>query len=399
MRRLPSERCLSALIGGPDVLDHLRAVAKLIARFHSGLPPMTAPVPLSTADGLAGFWKSSADDMAPFVGELFDPNEFDDVTRLAPEFLAHHAALFDARRADGFVRDGHGDLIVEDIFMLDDGPRILDCLAFDDAYRVSDVLADIGFLVMDVERLAGREAARHLLRCYCEYSNEHHPSSLAHHYVAYRAHVRAKVAMMRWQQGDAGAADEARRYHAQAHDHLRRARTTMVLLGGGPGTGKSSLADALSGALGWPALDSDTLRKDLRGVDHDDHHVELHPDLYSAASTAETYRVLIDRGASVLAAGESVILDATWASASHRALARQAASDQGARLVEIECRLPPHVASERITARQRNGHDPSDATPSLVDVARDAWPAAATVDTSRPIDEVCDRAVRRILTG
>ena len=44
--------------------------------------------------------------------------------------------------------------------MLDDGPRILDCLAFDDAYRISDVLADIGFLVMDVERLAGQTRPR-----------------------------------------------------------------------------------------------------------------------------------------------------------------------------------------------------------------------------------------------
>src|SRR6187402_3842244 len=119
-------------------------------------------------------------------------------------------SLFDNRRRAGLVRDGHGDLIADDIFVMDDGPRILDCLAFDDAYRVSDVLADVAFLVMDVERLAGREPARRLLQAYCTYSNEHHPSSLAHHYVAYRAHVRAKVATMRWNQGDPTALDSAR---------------------------------------------------------------------------------------------------------------------------------------------------------------------------------------------
>jgi predicted kinase len=250
---------------------------------------------------------------------------------------------------------------------------------------------------MDVERLAGRAAARHLLRCYCEFSNEHHPSSLAHHYVAYRAHVRAKVALLRWKQGEAGAADEARRYHAQAHDHLRRARTTMVLLGGGPGTGKTSLADALSGELGWPTLDSDTLRKDLRGVDHDDHNVELHPDLYSRAATDDTYRRLIDRAGFLLAAGESVILDATWACATHRAQARRTAVEHGARLVEIECRLPARLAVERIMARQRSAHDASDATPSLVDGSRDPWTTALILDTSGSIEEVCNRAVGRIL--
>jgi uncharacterized protein len=398
MKRLPDDRHLSGLVGDPDFLQHLRSVAKTVATFHAGLPPVTEPVPLSTADGLARFWSSSIDEMAPFVGELFDPDEFDDVNRLALDFLAHHAALFDARRARGFVRDGHGDLIADDIFMLDDGPRILDCLAFDDGYRVSDVLADIGFLVMDVERLAGRAAARHLLRCYCEFSNEHHPSSLAHHYVAYRAHVRAKVATLRWTQGDADAADEARRHHAQAHDHLRRARTTMVLLGGGPGTGKTTLADALSGELGWVALDSDTVRKDLCGVDHDDHHVEIHPDLYSSATTDETYRRLIERAGSVLAAGESVILDATWAHATHRELARRTASEHGARLIEIECRVAPQIAVERILARQRAALDVSDATSSLVGGARDSWPTAILVDNSDSVEQVCNRLIDRMLS-
>ena len=46
------------------------------------------------------------------------------------------------------------------------------------------------------------------------------PSSLEHHYVAYRAHVRSKVACLRAEQGDDGAAREARRLHALAVRHL-----------------------------------------------------------------------------------------------------------------------------------------------------------------------------------
>jgi predicted kinase len=354
-------------------------------------------VPLATAEGLAGFWKSSFDDMAPLVGQLFDRDEFAEVTRLAFEYLSHRSELFESRRAAGFVRDGHGDLIAHDIFMLDDGPRILDCLAFDAAYRVSDVLADIGFLVMDVERLAGRAAALQLLRWYCEYTNEHHPSSLAHHYVAYRAHVRAKVAALRWQQGDDASADVARRQHAQACDHLRRARGTLLLLGGGPGTGKTTLADSLSGALGWPTVDSDALRKDLRGIDHNDHRIDLHPDLYGNTTTEDTYRLLIEHASTVLAAGESVIIDATWARAEHRELARRAAHQQGARLVEIECSLDPDLAKQRILRRQRSGTDASDATPDLVGGVRDIWMSAIPVDTSGSVQAICDEVIDRIL--
>jgi len=53
--------------------------------------------------------------------------------------------LFDARIGGGWVLDGHGDLLAEDIFCLQDGPRILDCLEFDDRLRWVDGLDDAAF--------------------------------------------------------------------------------------------------------------------------------------------------------------------------------------------------------------------------------------------------------------
>jgi len=147
MRRLPDDRRLSALTDTPEFITHLDAVARAVAAFHARQPPVLEPVPLSTAEGLSRFWESSFTDMSPFVGPLFDADEFQQVRQLALQYLEHHAELLDDRRRAGLVRDGHGDLIADDIFVMDDGPRILDCLAFDETYRVSDVLADIAFLV------------------------------------------------------------------------------------------------------------------------------------------------------------------------------------------------------------------------------------------------------------
>ncbi len=171
----------------------------------------------------------------------------------------------------------------------------------------------------------------------------------------------------------------------------------MVLLGGGPGVGKSTLARALSAAMGWSVVDADSLRKDLRGIDHDDHRVELHPDLYSEASTEDTYRGLVDRGGTLLDAGESVVLDATWHARVTASWHAAAAHERGARLIELECRLDSTVARERISRRQRSGRDPSDATPGIVGAARDAWPTSVPVDTSDPIDSICDQVIARIL--
>jgi aminoglycoside phosphotransferase family enzyme len=66
------------------------------------------------------------------------------------------STLVDRNGRHAQIVDGHGDLLANDIFCLDDGPRILDCLEFDARLRFGDVLADVAFLVMDFERLGRR---------------------------------------------------------------------------------------------------------------------------------------------------------------------------------------------------------------------------------------------------
>lgn len=399
MRRLPAARRLANLTGAPDFDAHLRHVARAVAAIHAAAPIITAERPMSTAAGMAELWRSSLDEIEPSVGTVIARDGFDRVAELALGYLDHSSALFDHRRQAGLVRDGHGDLIADDIFMLDDGPRILDCIAFNDDYRVCDVLADIAFLVMDVERLAGTPAADMLLHYYCQLSNEHHPSSLAHHYVAYRAHIRAKVALLRHRQGDESAAQVAIDLHRQTVDHLERARRRLVMVGGGPGTGKTTLARRLADLFNWSVIDSDTLRKDLHGIDHQDHAVERHPHLYSAEATEATYTALVAEAALLLDAGESVLLDATWTDPAHRALARDVARRCGAELIEIECQLDPDLARARIAKRQRESSDASDASPSLVVPVgnrRGSWPPAWDIDTSRSPDVVLEDVARRL---
>ena len=49
------------------------------------------------------------------------------------------------------IVNGHGDVLTGAIFYLDDGPRVLDWLEFDDRLRYVDGLDDAAFLAMDLE--------------------------------------------------------------------------------------------------------------------------------------------------------------------------------------------------------------------------------------------------------
>ena len=297
------------------------------------------------------------------------------------------------------VRDGHGDLLADDIFCLDDGPRILDCLAFAEALRVGDVLLDIAFLAMDVERLAGPDAAETLLREYQELSDEHHPELLAHHYIAYRAGVRAKVAQLRCEQGD-DAAEGVSSHVELCLRHLEDGRVRLVLVGGGAGVGKSTLALDMARALRWTALSTDEIRREGAGLASGEHAFAPPGEgLYEPARVDAVYRTMIDRARLLLERGEAVILDASWTAASHRRQARDLATSTGSELVEIECRLPPAIAKERIARRLASLDVPSDATPAVVDhqaAVRDPWPEAEAADMAQPPDEIAVAMCRMV---
>ena len=114
---------------------------------------------------------------------------------------------------------------------------------------------------------------------------------------------------------------------------------------------------------------------------------------------AETYERLCAQADLLLAAGESVVLDATWGDADHRTMARAVAERRGADVVEIECRLDPDLARRRIV--ERDGSDASDATPELVDEMerrRHPWPTAHVLDTALPVGEVMGTAVAALST-
>jgi uncharacterized protein len=314
--------------------------------------------------------------------ELLAPAAAAETQRLALRFLAGRAPLFESRVAGGHVLAGHGDLLADDIFCLDDGPRILDCLEFDDRLRWLDGLDDAAFLAMDLERLGAPALAEHFLAAYTEYSGDPAPASLRHHYVAYRAFVRVKVACLRAGQGDPAGGSEVRHLAEIGLRHLAAGAVILVLVGGLPGTGKSALAGAVADRLGFTVLSSDRVRKELAGLPAEaSARAPFGTGIYSAEWTERAYAELLRRAATLLAHGQSVIIDASFSSARHRAAAAAAAADTSADLVQLRCTAAPELAARRISTRASTV---SDADPQIAQAkaaAADPWPDAQAIST------------------
>lgn len=386
MRRMPPERRLSTLVrDGAPVTEALRSLARQLAVLHSRArrdPEIDAE---GSQHALQARWTANIREAARFRGGVLEESAAADIERLALRFLAGRAPLFDERIAAGRVLDGHGDLLADDVFCLPDGPRALDCLEFDDRLRYVDGLDDASFLAMDLERLGDPGAARRFLADYAEFAADPAPATLRHHYIAYRAFVRAKVACLRSEQGDPGAAADVARYTDVTRRHLMRGAVRLALVGGLPGTGKTTIASSLADRFGAVLLSSDRLRKELAGLDPaTPAGAGYRRALYRPGTTARVYQELRDRAAALLTRGESVVLDASWTSADERAAAERTALETSAELVTIRCEAPAAVAAARLRQR-RSGF--SDADPRIAaEMARDAdpWPEATTVPTDVP---------------
>ena len=395
MRRMPEKARLSTRIAtGGRIDDHLSAVAMLIARFHEKAERGTDIDAQATVEAVRSRWEANLGETADLLRGR-EHTALRTIGRLAERYLAGRRQLFDSRIRGRHIVDGHGDLIADDIFCLAEGPRVLDCLDFDDNLRYVDVVDDVAFLAMDLEFLGRSDLARLFLDRYLAAAHESAPSSLIDHYVAYRAVVRAKCDYLRAQQGRVESFRDAERHLRIAGDHLRRATVRLCTVRGLPGTGKSTVAAALAQRVGAVLISSDHIRKELQscgviaGAPGD-----FGTGLYAPEAISVVYETMRARAKSHLEQGRSVILDASWTD--HRQLLEAAglAIAADATHVTLQCVAPMALAASRIEERAKGD---SDATPQIARAMAATmsadWPNGIDIDTTATIDESVEAAV------
>jgi uncharacterized protein len=175
---------------------------------------------------------------------------------------------------------------------------------------------------------------------------------------------------------------------------LAAGRGRLVLVGGLPGTGKTTLAERLGAHYGWPTLHSDRIRAGIAG----------YPPAPATGShrpqwTAATYAVLLDEAEERLREGGSVVLDATWTDPAHRSAATRLARHLAADLVELRCTAPEPMVLERLRQRPRPGAQRGDAGIEAyhwLAATAGPWPGAVPIDTSGAPAYGLDRAVEAV---
>lgn len=227
MKRIPEDMLMSRVFERGELKENqLVDVARVIANFH--LNAETSPE--IEVFGRPERFKINTDEnfeqVEKYIGISIDREKFSGLKEWTEEFYRKNEGLFESRIREKRIRDCHGDLHMEHICLTDEIP-IIDCIEFNDRFRYSDTIADIAFLLMDLEYHGGYEYADILWENYKGLANEDEEAGLLlKFYKVYRAFVRGKVNSFQLDDPSIGqkakddAINRARKYFDLAYSYL-----------------------------------------------------------------------------------------------------------------------------------------------------------------------------------
>lgn len=334
-----------------------------------------------------------------FIGQTIEREAFEAIRHYTHAYYRVHEALFQKRREEGRIVDGHGDLHLEHIYITPDKVMVYDCIEFNDRFRYGDLASDLAFLAMDLDFKGCWREQRYFVARMAEKLDDHDLERIINFYKCYRAYVKGKVKSLQSTEEEvpseerAQAADLASRYFSLSLSYaLLGSDVVAVIFMGRVGTGKSTLSRKFSDMLNIKRFSSDHIRK--RSMDLP--LTERTPDskrvlLYSEQVSERTYEKLGEEAAGSEA--NSVILDATYSKKANRDKLVAKLESEGRDYVFVEARCPDETIKERLQGRENQGDVVSDARLEDFDKLSKAYEPPAEVRDSHIISVSTDQSI------
>lgn len=366
MRQFPQENLLNNVLARNELTStHIDNLAQQIAELHrkAAIVPLTHA--LGGADSVMAPVRQNFEQIRPLLdNNPADHALVDQLEAWAETHFARLQPLLEQRKADGFIRECHGDIHLANATLVDGQVMLFDCIEFNEPFRLIDVMSDVAFLAMDLEDRGLDALARRFINAYLELTGDYAGAALLPFYKAYRALVRAKInlfSLYPQQTSEERAAIMARyrKYAALAERYCTDQKPWLAIAHGVSASGKSHVALHVVETLGAIRVRSDVERK------------RLFPDadlkrLYNSEASRQTFDRLHRAAAELLAAGFNVVLDATYLHQRWRDAARAVAETAGVPFIILDCSAPDDVIEAWLAQRQAEGTDPSDATLEVV---------------------------------
>ena len=370
MRQFPQSQLLSTLQANGELnAAQIDEMAQQIADFHTRAPLVAREHYQGTPEAVMEPVRQNFEQIRPFLTDKADLLQLQALQAWAEASFTRLNPLLEQRKAEGFIRECHGDIHLGNATVIDGKVVIFDCIEFNEPFRFTDVYADIGFLAMDLEDRGLKCLARRFISQYLEQTGDYQGLELLNFYKAYRALVRAKVSLFSMP-AEASPVQRAatlrqyRNYANLAESYSTIPSRFLAITHGVSAVGKSSVAMRLVESLGAIRLRSDVIRKKIFGEQKTENIVG--EGIYNADASVATYNRLHELAGTVLRAGFPVVIDATYLKREQRDDAAKVAESTGVPCLILDCTAPDAVIEGWLAHRQAEGADPSDATLEVI---------------------------------
>jgi aminoglycoside phosphotransferase family enzyme/gluconate kinase len=390
-------------------VEEIQSIAKKLADFHQHLAARLAADDrdLGTVASVTAATLENFRQIARRLSTAVAGGALEQLHQWSVRQLETLHDVFAQRRAQGFVRECHGDLHLRNIARIDGAITFFDCIEFNPQLRWIDVQSELAFLLMDMQDRQLHALSNRLLNCYLEYTGDYQGLAVLPFYKVYRALVRAKVLVLKMDGANLSAAAEARLWQEYA-GYVRLAQSCceprqpfLGLMHGISGTGKSTVAATLAAEFNAIRIRSDVERKRLFGLAPDARtEGDAKQQLYSEAASIQTFKALEALADRLLDLGYPVLVDATFIAARWRLPFLQLARKRQQPVVILDCQAAPETILQRLARRQSTRHDASEAG---IDVMRsqlahqeafsaEEYPCVLAIDTEQPVTAEALRA-------
>ena len=372
MKQFDSETLLSQR--ADTLLDRNRVCrfATDVGLFHKSAAVASPASSYGTPDQVLGPVRDNFQCLTETVTTLHSPAE-----RLlidAEEEFARLEPVFRERKAQGMIRECHGDLHLGNMFLEDGRIQLFDGIEFNDEFRWIDIVSDIAFTIADFEEKRLPSLARTFLNCWLEATVDYSGLAVLPFYCAYRAAVRAKVDGIRVSQSGLSDAQQAQLLH-ECSDYLdlcrqftKRHRPAVIVTFGMSGSGKTMQTQKLLENCDIIRLRSDVIRKAMFGLRPSDSSAgSVRDRMYSPETSGQVYDSIAQTTQTILDCGYPVVIDATFLDWNERQRFMRLADRAEVPFLILNCSSDEETLRKRIRDRLRQGGDASEANLNVLD--------------------------------
>ena len=364
MRQFDNQQLLSHIAERGELnaamIDEL---ALLTAEFHSHAAKDTSNSHFGTPQEIHHWFAGNFSHIKPLISDPGFLQQIDRLQQWGEQQYNKNISLMEQRKRDGFVRECHGDLHLGNIALINDKVTPFDGIEFNPGLHWIDVISEIAFVIMDLQQRGFHDYAYRFLNRYLSISGDYAGLTLLPYYLAYRALVRCKVALLRWQQ-HAQPLDmqEAKNYANLAERFSQPETPRLFITHGYSGSGKSTLSAQFAEIVGAIVLRSDIERKRLLDISQQSSTNAVNQGLYQPEYVKLVYDRLVELASSILDAGFTVLIDAAFLKSEQRSMFAALAAKKQLVFTVLDFQAPEQELQRRIIARQQSGTDASEAT-------------------------------------